>query len=91
MFDHLQSGREEAILKEWLDCDVTDGGLLVARQCLSKPTIPVRQMLDHWLERFRRLAHMMQAATNKANTPSKTSPSPLPPHELSSDDETDDE
>jgi ubiquitin thioesterase ZRANB1 len=84
----FQFGREEEILREWLDCEMTDGGLLVARQCLSKPSIPVQQMLDDWLERFRRLAHMMQAATPQVSTPSvHRSPS----HAISSDDETDDE
>ncbi|ELU04077.1 hypothetical protein CAPTEDRAFT_178164 [Capitella teleta] len=83
-----ESGREEVLLREWLDCEVTEGGLLVARQCLSKPSIPVRQMLDDWLERFRRLAHVMQAATPAVSSPS---PHRSPTHELSSDDETDDE
>ena len=82
------------MLREWLDCVMTDGGLLVARQRLPKPPTQVCHMLDDWLDRYRRLAHMMQAAAKPPHTPHSQPGSPATqasPHELSSDDETDDE
>lgn len=51
----LQIGREEAVLKEWLHCQKTKGGLLVAVQCLGKRPVAVKQMVDEWLDHYRRL------------------------------------
>lgn len=75
-----EMGREEALLQQWLDCAVTDNGLLVARMKIDKRPLLVRQMMDEWLDRYRRLAHLMQ--NRQASRPTST---------LSSDDETDDE
>ena len=73
-------GREESLLQQWLDCAVTDSGLLVARMKIDKRPLTVRQMMDEWLDRYRRLAHLMQ--TRQASRPTST---------LSSDEDTDDE
>ena len=76
----FQIGKEELILRKWLDCCVTDGGLLVAQQKLSKSPAIVRQMTEEWLDRYRRLAHMIQASHKPPSC-----------ENLSSDEETDDE
>lgn len=72
-------GREEALLQQWLDCGVTDRGLLVARMKVEKRPLLVRQMMDEWLDRYRRLAHLMQTRQSR------------PTSAVSSDEETDDE
>ncbi|XP_061412191.1 ubiquitin thioesterase ZRANB1 [Lethenteron reissneri] len=47
---------QERLLRHWLDCCVTEGGILVARQRVSRRRHPlVTQMLDKWLERYRHL------------------------------------
>ena len=47
-----EAGKEEQLLREWLDCCVTDGGLFVAKQKVTQRPLFVRQMLDAWLDRF---------------------------------------
>uniref|UniRef100_A0A8C4PY54 ubiquitinyl hydrolase 1 n=1 Tax=Eptatretus burgeri TaxID=7764 RepID=A0A8C4PY54_EPTBU len=62
---HFLSTRElgseeqhERLLRDWLDCCVTEGGLLVARQILPRHRQPlIAQMLDRWLDTYRRMAH----------------------------------
>lgn len=49
-------GREEEIIKQWLDCCVTEGGLLVAQQKVPRSPHLVLQMLDQWLEAYRKLS-----------------------------------
>lgn len=49
-------GREEAIMREWLDVCFTDGHLLVAQQKLHKRPLLLAQMLEEWLNHYRRLA-----------------------------------
>jgi len=49
-------GREESIYKEWLDVCRTEGGILVAQQKLHKRPLLVAQMLEEWLNHYRRLA-----------------------------------
>jgi ubiquitin thioesterase ZRANB1 len=49
-------GSEERLLRQWLDVNVTEGGLLVAQQkCPTRPLL-VAQMLEEWLNHYRRLA-----------------------------------
>ncbi|CAH1783090.1 unnamed protein product [Owenia fusiformis] len=74
--------REEIMLREWMDVIVTDGGLLVAQQKLTKNNALVSHMMETWLDRYRRLSHAIQTSHTVA-PPS----SPV----LSSDGETDDE
>lgn len=50
----LQTGREETVLREWLHCQKTKGGLLVATQRLGKRPVAVKQMVDEWLDLYRR-------------------------------------
>lgn len=51
-----EAGKEEAILKQWLDVGVTDSGLWVAQQKIAKPPLLVAQMTEEWLNHYRKLA-----------------------------------
>ncbi|MCL4122171.1 UNVERIFIED_CONTAM: hypothetical protein GTU68_017319 [Idotea baltica] len=53
-----QIGCEEELLRGWMDVCVTEGGVLVAQQHLSKPPLNVAQMTQEWLNHYRRLAQM---------------------------------
>ena len=55
-FEMFQLGREESILRQWLDVCVTEGGILVAQQRLHKRPLLVAQMVEEWLNHYRRLA-----------------------------------
>lgn len=48
-------GREETILRQWLDVCETEGGILVAQQLLHKRPLLVAQMVEEWLNHYRRL------------------------------------
>ncbi|XP_035208830.1 ubiquitin thioesterase ZRANB1-like [Stegodyphus dumicola] len=48
-------GQEEEIMKQWLDCCVTEGGILVAQQKISKRPLLVAQMVEEWLAFYRGL------------------------------------
>lgn len=50
-------GREEAILRQWLDVCETEGGILVAQQLLHKRPLLVAQMVEEWLNHYRRLSY----------------------------------
>ncbi|XP_011292702.1 ubiquitin thioesterase trabid isoform X1 [Musca domestica] len=56
-----EMGREEAIMRQWLDVCVTEGGLLVAQQKLRKRPLLVAQMLEEWLNHYRRIAQVITA------------------------------
>lgn len=49
-------GREETILRQWMDVCETEGGVLVAQQLLHKRPLLVAQMVEEWLNHYRRLA-----------------------------------
>ena len=49
-----EAGREDAILRSYLDVGVTDSGLLVAQQRIAKPPLLVAQMTEEWLNHYRR-------------------------------------
>lgn len=53
---HFQMGREESIMRQWLDVCVTEGELLVAQQKLHKRPLLVAQMLEEWLNHYRSIA-----------------------------------
>ncbi|CAH1258163.1 ZRANB1 [Branchiostoma lanceolatum] len=53
-------GAEERLLKEWMDCCVTDGGILVAQQKINKRPPLINQMMDEWMDRYRKIAHRHQ-------------------------------
>ncbi|XP_065372565.1 ubiquitin thioesterase trabid [Calliphora vicina] len=56
-----EMGREESIMRQWLDVCVTEGGLLVAQQKLRKRPLLVAQMLEEWLNHYRRIAQVITA------------------------------
>ncbi|XP_066999012.1 ubiquitin thioesterase trabid isoform X2 [Anabrus simplex] len=75
-------GREESILRQWLDVCVTEGGILVAQQRLHKRPLLVAQMVEEWLNHYRRLAQVTHAPFTR----------PTPIQDYSSDGgDTDDE
>ena len=50
---HSEMGREDAIIREWLDCRVTESGILVAIQrLLPRPPLQ-RHLLDEWMNHYR--------------------------------------
>lgn len=52
----LQMGREESLMRQWLDVCMTEGGLMVAQQRLNQRPLLVAQMIEEWLNYYRRLA-----------------------------------
>ena len=48
-----EAGREDAILRSYLDVGLTDSGLLVAQQRIAKPPLLVAQMTEEWLNHYR--------------------------------------
>lgn len=48
-------GKEESVLKEWLHCHKTKGGLLVATQRLGQRPSTVKQMVEEWMDLYRQL------------------------------------
>ncbi|GFN75701.1 ubiquitin thioesterase zranb1-like [Plakobranchus ocellatus] len=74
-----EMGKEESVLKEWLHCHKTKGGLLVATQRLGRRPAAVKQMVDEWMDLYRQLqAQPSNTQGLKGNT-------------FSSDGESDDE
>uniref|UniRef100_A0A182P2N9 ubiquitinyl hydrolase 1 n=1 Tax=Anopheles epiroticus TaxID=199890 RepID=A0A182P2N9_9DIPT len=51
-----EMGREEILLRQWLEVCETEGGLLVAQQKLHKRPLLVAQLLEEWLNHYRRIA-----------------------------------
>lgn len=49
-------GSEEKMMRSWLDVCFTEGGLMVAQQKLHKRPLLVAQMLEEWLNFYRRKA-----------------------------------
>ncbi|XP_017771845.1 PREDICTED: ubiquitin thioesterase trabid isoform X1 [Nicrophorus vespilloides] len=74
-------GREETILRQWLDVCETEGGILVAQQLLHKRPLLVAQMVEEWLNHYRRLAQMTSAPFVR----------PIPIQDYSSEGDTDEE
>ncbi|XP_059062964.1 ubiquitin thioesterase trabid-like [Achroia grisella] len=71
----------EGVVRRWLSACVTRGGVLAARQTLHPRPLLQAQMLEEWLNHYRRLAQQSQG--------------PFPPRlsgaDLSSDPDTDEE
>lgn len=76
-------GREELLLREWMDCYVTKGGLLVALQRRGRRPAAVKQMVDEWLDRYRQLAAAQASPASNQHT--------ISAHNFSSDGESDQE
>ncbi|VVC90059.1 unnamed protein product [Leptidea sinapis] len=71
---------EEGVVRRWTCAGVTAGGVLAARQLHARPLLQA-QMLEEWLNHYRRLAQQTRG--------------PFPPRlhtaDFSSDADTDDE
>ncbi|KAI5694083.1 hypothetical protein M8J75_010411 [Diaphorina citri] len=65
---HNEIGREESLLKQWMDVGVTDTGLLVVQQRLTKPPLLVAQMLEEWLNHYRRLHSNVRGVAQSLQT-----------------------
>ena len=52
---HNELGREQDIIRQWLDCCVTTGGILAAKQKIPTKPLLVAQMMDEWLDFYRNL------------------------------------
>lgn len=78
-----EMGREENILRQWLDVCETEDRILVAQQVLHKRPLLVAQMIEEWLNHYRRLVQMTAA-------PFVARPI-VPIQDYSSDGDTDDE
>ncbi len=48
-------GKEEVLLRQFLDVGLTESGLLVAEQRVAKPPLLVAQMTEEWLNHYRKL------------------------------------
>ncbi|KAK2712747.1 hypothetical protein QYM36_011443 [Artemia franciscana] len=48
-------GQEELLLHQWLDVHLTDGGCFVARQRLGRRSLLVAQLMEEWLNYYRRI------------------------------------
>merc|ERR1719402_1915404 len=51
-----ERGREEDIMRQWLEVCVTEGGLLLAQQNITRPPLLVAQMTEEWLNYYRKTA-----------------------------------
>ncbi len=60
-------GREEEIMRQWLDCCVTTGGILAAKQKIPRKPLLVAQMMDEWLDFYRNLTQTSIPLTVKNN------------------------
>ncbi|CAL4072027.1 unnamed protein product, partial [Meganyctiphanes norvegica] len=61
-------GCEESLLRQWLEVCVSEGGVLVAQQHLTKKPLNVAQMTEEWLNHYRRLAQMECAGYHRPIT-----------------------
>ncbi|RDD41971.1 Ubiquitin thioesterase zranb1-B [Trichoplax sp. H2] len=48
-------GCEEQLMHEWLDCECTSSGIIVAKQNITRMPFQVDRMLDNWLDKYRKL------------------------------------
>ena len=58
----LQIGCEERLLQQYCDCHVTRTGILTAVQDAGCPHSLVAQLVDEWLDRYRRIDKRREAA-----------------------------
>ncbi|KAJ8715342.1 hypothetical protein PYW07_009824 [Mythimna separata] len=79
--DELQD--PEAVVRRWVSACVTGGGVLAARQTLHQRPLLQAQMLEEWLNHYRRLAQQ-----TRGPFPPRL---PAAPADFSSDPDTDEE
>ena len=49
-----QVGQEEQLLQKRVECCITDGGILTAKQVITPRPFLVNQMIDEWMNRYKR-------------------------------------
>ena len=57
-----QIGCEERLLKQYCECHTTKTGILTAVQDVGCPHSLVSQLVDEWLDRYRRMDKRREAA-----------------------------
>jgi len=60
-----ESGRDEQVMREWMDVLVTESGLLVAQQSIPRPPLLVAQMTEEWLNYYRKIAQTNQSTSGR--------------------------
>ena len=60
----VQIGCEERLLKQYCECHVTKTGILTAVQEAGCPHSLVAQLVDEWLDRYRRMDKRREACSN---------------------------
>lgn len=65
---------EEGLLRRWVSSCVTSGGLLAARQRLHPKPLLVAQMMEEWLNHYRRLAQQTRGPFPPRLRPREYSP-----------------
>jgi len=60
---HSEMGREDSIIREWLDCRLTESGILVAIQRLAPRPLMQRHLLDEWMNHYRGLPSALAAVS----------------------------
>lgn len=60
-------GREEELLKQWLDVGLTESGVMVALQTINRPPLLVAQMTEEWLNYYRKIAQSTSAPVSGRN------------------------
>ena len=63
----VQIGCEERLLKQYCECHVTKAGILTAVQEVGCPHSLVAQLVDEWLDRYRRMDKRREAAAACSN------------------------
>ncbi|CAH1122135.1 unnamed protein product [Ceutorhynchus assimilis] len=76
-------GREETILRQWIEVSDTEEGIKVAQQPLHKKPLLVAQMCEEWLNHYRRIVQMSSAPATAPNL------SPVPCQDYLSEGDTD--
>lgn len=65
--------RQEEIMRQYLDCCVTEEGVLVSKQKLQiKKAFPMQMMINEWLDYYRNIP-MVNCNTNTSNEQSNNS------------------
>lgn len=53
--DHQQMGSQDILLKEYCDCCITKGGILVAKQHFVQQSASVSRLLEEWMVKYKRM------------------------------------
>jgi len=65
---NAESGRDEEIMRDWMDVLVTESGLLVAQQTIQRPPLLVAQMTEEWLNYYRKIAQQTSSTQGQSRS-----------------------